>query len=81
MTWICSYDEHAIELALERLREDGIIWQPATSKGDAPLDRRREAADRGPNCPSRPSGIREEIKPVRAPSRCRSGGEAHSDCV
>mgnify|MGYP001025392377 CR=1 FL=1 len=71
MTWIHTYEKNMIELALERMREDGIVWQRATVKGDAPQFPRGEAAEVELDCLSHPSGSQEKVKPVRSASRCR----------
>lgn len=41
MRWIDNYESRAIELALKRLREDGIVLQDASVDDDAPESRKR----------------------------------------
>lgn len=50
MTWIYVYETEAIELALERLREDGIVWQDPSVDDDAPESRKRGRRRKG-RCP------------------------------
>lgn len=47
MTWICAYETRDIELALERLRQDGIVWRDDNRNDDTRESRKRKRRQRG----------------------------------
>ncbi|MFO7742819.1 MAG: hypothetical protein R6X31_10960 [Anaerolineae bacterium] len=65
MTWIDSYEPEVIELALARLREDGVVWQDPSVGDDIPESLRRERTDREPDSPCR-LGLSRKAEPVRS---------------